>query len=307
MSNIQWTDKTWNPTGGCTRVSPGCENCYAERQAVRFSGPGKRYEGLTRSTSRGPVWTGKVKLFEDRLEEPLHWRKPRRVFVDSMSDLFHPDVPDEYIISVLGIAALAPQHTFQILTKRPEYMHDVLSSFADVADAAVKLCVGNALNRIGARPVCRVDWDTWPLPNVWLGTSVENQDAADERIPHLLRTPAAVRFLSVEPLLSDVWLTPYLNPCASHEPVPSGLRWPSENRIHWVIVGGESGPGARPCRVEWIRSIVEQCGAAGVSCFVKQLGTRSDAEQPDIYPTGDRKRGYPRFWPEDLRVREYPA
>lgn len=168
-SKIEWTDRTWNPIRGCSLVSPGCTNCYAMRQVHRFDHPGGPYEGLTRMTEHGPVWTGKVRVVEEALAEPPSWRKPCRVFVNSMSDLFHEGVPAEFIDRVFAVMQLARRHTFQILTKQPHRM---------------------ALHR--------------PPANVWLGVSVENQATADERIPLLLQTPAAVRFLSVEPLLEAV-------------------------------------------------------------------------------------------------------
>ncbi len=303
MTTIQWTDFTWNPVRGCSVVSPGCTNCYAMKQAHRFSTGW--YAGLTKLTNCGPVWTGDVRLVPEKLDEPLRWRKPRRIFVNSMSDLFHEKVPDEFILAVLGVAALAPQHTFQILTKRPERMREVIGCFTGLEDAAVKACVGNALNRIGVRSVCHVDW-TWPIRNVWLGTSCEDQARADERIPLLLQTPAAVRFLSVEPLLGPVVLWRLKN----DPTLGANARGPD-----WVIVGGESGPGARPCDVAWIRSLVEQCKAAMVPVFCKQLGSFPCAYREVGTAKGGclvpielrhRKGGDPTEWPTDLRVREFP-
>jgi protein gp37 len=256
-SKIQWTDRTWNPVRGCSRVSAGCERCYAERLAYRFNGPAQPYEGLTRMTRYGPVWTGKLRLVPEVLQEPLRWRKPCRVFVNSMSDLFHEAVPQEFIDRVFSVMAEARLHIFQILTKRPGRMLEIARRHA-------------------------------PLSNVWLGVSVENQAMADERIPLLLDTPAAVRFLSVEPLLGPVNIF-RRNGC-----VPIG----------WVIVGGESGPGARPCDVEWIRDLVCQCRGADVPAFVKQLGTQPLGLE---YCLRDHKGGNPAEWPEHLRVREYPG
>jgi len=227
------------------------------------------YAGLTRKAGDGrPVFNGTVKLMTERLSQPLRWKKPRRVFVDSMSDLFHPDVPVGFLDRVFAVMADTPRHTFQILTKRPARMKRYLA------------------------------YDQ-PPKNVWLGTSVEDQTTADERIPHLVQTPAAVRFLSCEPLLGTVDVT--------------GGPW-----LDWVIVGGESGPRARPCNVEWIREIVRQCREAGVPCFVKQLGAKpydlagdslcDDGSVPvgaylDLHSC---KGGDMSEWPEDLRVREYP-
>ena len=253
-SKIEWTDATWNPITGCSKVSPGCARCYAERVSLRFR------------HSLAP-WTPEnaqdnVQLHPERLDQPLRWRRPRRVFVNSMSDLFHELVPDDYIASVFDIMGASPQHQFQVLTKRPERM----SEWFEVMCAA------------SAHPI-------WPLPNVWLGVSVENQRWADQRIPLLVQTPAAVRFLSCEPLLKPLDLTDHLN------------------GVDWVIVGGESGPGARPIAIEWVRDLIEQCRSAQTPIFVKQLGTAwSKAEGAE-----DRKGGDWDEWPEDLRIREYPG
>jgi protein gp37 len=342
-SSIEWTDTTWNPVRGCSVISPGCVNCYAMKQAHRFSGPGKAYEGLTKLTKAGPQWTGVVRTVEDVLLEPLSWRKPRRVFVNSMSDLFHEDVPDAFIDKVFAVMALAHWHTYQVLTKRPERMREYLVSRTDTTFGGPTRDVyqsayyvsedDQAVNRVLDRP--------WPLPNVWLGVSVENQQYADERVPLLLQTPAAVRFISAEPLLGRVDL--------EHVPIPApgadfyGLRgvaqpltekdsepddwkyWTRrEAKLDWVIVGGESGPSARPCRVQWMRDVVAQCRSAGVPVFVKQLGAQpeGDPRPPEridpvtgartltvmqVLEVCDRKGGDPSEWPEDLRVREFPA
>jgi len=269
-SRIEWTDATWNPIGGCSRVSPGCENCYAEREAIRTSGVGRRHQGLVRSTERGPRWTNVVRLFEDRLDQPLRWRRSRRVFVNSMSDLFHPDVADQWIERIWTVMGRSPQHTFQILTKRPDRMRRFVEA------------------NLGCT-----------LPNVWLGVSVEDQERADERVPLLLQTPAAVRFLSAEPLLGPVLFASQTN---------SYLRplWGGAG-IDWVIVGGESGRGARPLELAWIRSIRDQCAAAGVACFVKQLGQRwSCSALFEGCMARTAKGADPQHWPADLRVREFP-
>ena len=223
MTGIEWTDVTWNPTRGCSRVSPGCEHCYAERQAHRMNHPGGAYEGLTRQTSRGPTWTGDVRLVHDQLGAPLRWKKPRMVFVDSMSDLFHEALLGDDIFQVFLAMEKAPQHTYQILTKRPLLMAKWSELFGD---------------RTG--------------PNVWFGTSVEDQERADERIPWLQKTRAEIRFLSCEPLLGPLEL--------------------DLTGISWVIVGGESGPGAQPMDGAWVRSIRDQCVRAGVAFFFKQWG-----------------------------------
>jgi protein gp37 len=315
-TDIAWTDRTWNPTRGCSIVSPGCTNCYAMKLAHRFSGPGKPYDGLTKQTPRsGPQWTGKVTTVESALLEPLSWRKPQRVFVNSMSDLFHQDVPDAFIDQVFATMAAGHNHTFQVLTKRPERMRRYVS------DSALQDRIHWAsLDRFGHTKDfdSQVDswvYGRWPLPNVWLGVSVEDQPRADERIPLLLQTPAVVRFISAEPLLGRVDVIDWMD----HEcgDPPHG-RCPAE--IDWVIVGGESGPGARSFNLEWARSIVKQCTAASVPVFIKQLGAKPFVQyevnggtftDPMIRPgdgkLADRKGGDMDEWPADLRVREFPA
>lgn len=307
-TGIQWTDETWNPVRGCSRVSDGCTNCYAMGQAHRFSGPGKPYEGLT-TIRRGKVdWAGKARLVPEMLAAPLKWKKPRRIFVNSMSDLFHDSLSFEEIAAVFGVMAACPQHTFQVLTKRPKR---ALEFFAwceafngghPIHALEDALCTSEAdfpESWDGDTPILCGCWAEWPLPNVWLGVSAENQEQADKRIPLLLQCPAAVRFVSAEPLLGPVDVSRFM--------------WPVSRFIDWVIVGGESGPGARPCNVEWIRSIVMQCGDAGVPVFVKQLGakprsfSREMRGEPGVeYPLAHKKGADPSEWPDDLRVRQFP-
>lgn len=221
VTSIEWTETTWNPVRGCARISPGCERCYAERMAHRFSGEGLPYEGLTRASKRGPKWTGRVRLVHEALREPLGWRQPRVVFVNSMSDLFHEDVPDDFIAAVFETMARASHHTFQVLTKRAD------------------------------RLLATAPQLPWPA-NVWMGVSVESADYV-WRIARLRETGAAVKFLSLEPLLG---------------PLPDlELRG-----IDWAIVGGESGPGARPMEAAWVREIRQQCVASRVAFFFKQWG-----------------------------------
>ena len=258
MSRIEWTDVTWNPTRGCSRVSPGCEHCYAERMAHRLNHPGGAYEGLTRLTSRGPVWTGEVRLVSDQLTAPLRWRKPRMVFVNSMSDLFHEKVDTEFIRSAFEVMAACPQHTFQLLTKRPKQMQKVIDWISVTFDGSI----GTPRNRQTLERI------PWPLPNVWLGISAENQDAADARIPLLLDTPAAVRFVSAEPLLGAL----VLEKLGRHWLGPPSQSAGMNYGLDWVIVGGESGPGARPMDATWVRSIRDQCVRASVAFFFKQWG-----------------------------------
>jgi len=202
-TGIEWTDATWNPVRGCSLVSDGCKNCYAMGVAGRFGGAGQPYDGLTTKTTQGAKWTGKIMLVPDMLDQPIRWKRPRKIFVNSMSDLFHEGVPDDYIDRVFAVMALAPQHIFQVLTKRPERMRDYLRD-KDLEDRITDLW------REDDR-----DKETWnimlPLSNVWIGVSVENQATADERIPLLLQTPASVRWLSMEPLLGPVDTSKYLN------------------------------------------------------------------------------------------------
>ena len=259
-THIEWTDSTWNPITGCSVVSAGCKHCYA----MRLAGTRLRHHpsraGLTRPTAAGPVWTGDVRLNTDSLDQPLHWKKPRRIFVCAHSDLFHPNVPNDWIDLIFVAMSLAPQHTFQILTKRPARMLDWFQS------NPYERILGLADIIRASRPhLCSVgisDPNITPWPNVWLGVSVEGQATTDERIPLLLQTPAAVRFISAEPLLGPIGL-------ARHFPHVHGMR----NDRFWVIAGGESGPGARPSHTDWFRSLRDQCRAAGVPFFFKQWGS----------------------------------
>ena len=206
MTGIEWTDETWNPISGCSRVSPGCEHCYAERMDHRLRGvAGEEWRPWT-----APNAAYNVRLYPERLEAPLRWRKPRRVFVNSMSDLFHEEVPDEYIDRVFAVMALCPEHVFQVLTKRPERMRDYLSESPRVP-TSTEYRVDEAMDGIcGERGWHSPGLQAWPLPNVWLGVSVEDQRRADERIPLLLETPAAVHFLSCEPLLGPIDLSKWM-------------------------------------------------------------------------------------------------
>jgi protein gp37 len=264
-TNIEWTNETWNPLTGCTLVSEGCRNCYAAREAAGRLSHHPAYAGLAVRRGGRPVFTGEVRLHEDRLEQPLRWKRPRMIFVNSMSDLFHESVPDEFIEKVFSIMAMASHHIFQVLTKRPERMAEFMQQYIpSVTVWADRLRAGGIAERV-AREYA------WPLPNVWLGTSVEDQTSADRRIPALLETPAAVRFLSCEPLLWKVDLEEIRLPDGRHCLPLTGIEWP-EPRIHWVIVGGESGPKARPMHPDWARSLRDQCQAAGVAFFFKQWG-----------------------------------
>lgn len=298
-TGISWTDATWNPIRGCSRVSGGCRHCYAERVAARFGAAGQPYEGLT-SAGR---WNGKVRLIPEKLDQPLRWKRPRRIFVNSMSDLFHEHLADDDIDQVIAVMALAPQHVFQVLTKRAERMEDYIHEMYagrlyEIETQARRLTnseLGAAIGQIAAE-----------LSNVQLGVSAEDQPTLDERTPHLLATPAAVRFLSLEPLLTPVDVDAYVWPgCIltreQHEEHCDGGFFCEERALDWIIVGGESGPGARRCDPDWIDRIVEQCRAAGVPCFVKQtgsvlareMGLRSHAgADPSEWPAGR--------WPQEL-------
>lgn len=304
-TSIEWTDRSWNPVRGCSIVSPGCINCYAMKQAHRFSGPGRAYEGLTKQTTAGPQWTGVVRTIEAALLEPLSWRKPARIFVNSMSDLFHEDVPDAFIDRVFAVMALAPQHTFQILTKRAERMRDYISGWADMRGTIESVAIREGLEFYTIASPLEFESEVrrpWPLPNVWLGVSCENQEQADKRIPLLLKTPATVRWVSAEPLLGPIELT-YRR---SAGPLGGYVSF-----LDWVVVGGESGNGARPCDLAWVRSIVQQCKGASVPVFVKQLGADPFWGYADGTRLGDvvlkhRKGGNLTEWPSDLQVREWP-
>lgn len=271
-SKIEWTEATWNPIVGCTAVSPGCDHCYAAREASGRLSHLPLYAGLA---NRG-VFTGEVRLVPERLTQPLRWTKPRRVFVNSMSDLFHKDVPDDFIAKVFAVMALAPRHIFQVLTKRHGRMRSLLS------DPDFKVLV--ALAALEFDDV--ILSGPWPLPNVWLGVSVENQQWADIRIPALLDTPAAVRWLSMEPLLGSVDLRRSLARWQPGDDQPwTGDRLHTRDVLGWVVAGGESGPNARPMHPDWARSLRDQCAAAGVPFFFKQHGEWEPIGP--LYPQGD--------------------
>lgn len=331
-TSIEWTDATWNPIRGCSRTSPGCENCYAERIAARFAGPGQPFEGFAEMRDGEPRWTRRVALVREKLEEPLRWRKPRTAFVNSTSDLFHEALSDADIAEVFGVMAVAGAqendparrgdtggrfhgrgdgcrklgkrykapwgwegpmllpiyghgpHIFQVLTKRARRARELLNS------PAFRILVARAAHRwamdrrdAGYLSDCIEARDSefapgragsmWPLSNVWLGVSAEDQQRADERIPELLETPAAVRFVSYEPALGPI------RGLLAPRQVPGSVSWMDSRRgpdgelhaeIDWVIAGAESGPDARPMSEEWVRAVRDQCAAAGVSFFYKQ-------------------------------------
>ncbi len=342
-TKIEWTDATWNPirardraTGKigwfCIHESEGCRFCYAETFNRRL-GTGIDYRAQDRD---------KIEIFLDEktLLQPLHWRRPRKIFTLSMSDLFGEFVPDEMIDRVFAVMALCPQHTFQVLTKRAARMRDYLtadpevcssdaSTFSERVMAAAEKIVDTmrsyeALQELADSDPCVF----YPLNNVWLGVSVEDQARADERIPLLLDTAAAVRFISAEPLLGAIDLKWLGHDGGGVIDALTGEHWIEEwhdsegkqrarvaisqgPHLDWVIAGGESGPNARPMNIESVRSIIRQCRAAGVACFVKQLGrwpeiTDGLVEGTRSLQMRDRKGGDWSDWPEDLRVREFP-
>lgn len=316
QSKIAWTDATWNPVTGCSHVSEGCRNCYAEREWPRLTRLLQAYSGRSFEN---------VACHPERLNQPIRWKHPRKIFVNSMSDLFHPDVPEGFIDRVFAIMALCPQHTFQILTKRPERMNRYMRHIED-----------KELDRILFREdmvMCTPEWPVnaftdGPIPdfsNIWLGVSVEDQKSAEERIPVLLETPAAVRWVSVEPMIGPVTFRWAKWQSVFKETIEGllvrnhldGLR-----RLDWIVVGGESGQSARPMEAEWVRKIVHECREAKVPLFVKQLGARFSDEKNGIAGASlnipqeaidllgrrlkHRSGSDMEEWPEELKVREYP-
>jgi len=326
-TKIEWADATANPVNGCTVISPGCTNCYAMRLAgARLRNHPSR-AGLTQQSKAGPVWNGTVRWNERQLMQPLKWRKPRKIFWNAHGDLFHDAVPDEWIDKVFAVCALTPQHTHMILTKRPKRMRDYMTyssrpdkfifyredgSSYPIPDSRMR--VESALCGLFAKTPARQlnlaaklseiagfegIMQGWPLPNVWLGVSVEDQERADERIQNLLETPAAIRFISAEPLLGPLDLREiqyYPGFCVnSLTGCCDDGSMPDQQPINWVIVGAESGPGARTMANEWAQSIVDQCRETGTAVFVKQLSSGGSNAIHDI-----------EAFPQALQVREFP-
>lgn len=318
-SKIEWTDVVWNPIAGCSKVSAGCKHCYAERLAARCVAMGvEKYVGTVDGAGR---WTGKVNFDEKALLAPLGWRKPRMVFVNSMSDLFHPEVPDEWVDRVFAVMALCPQHVFQVLTKRPErmaeYFEFIKRRFMSPRSFWSHIPQEHH-DRLDENPVA------WPLPNVWLGVSVENQATADERVLKLAKCPAAVRFLSCEPLLEGISLAfAFVNireqtheetgekrrvdldgnvlPISGAEAYSMNYCDPFRRKnIDWVICGGESGVGygIRPMHPDWARGLRDQCVGAGVPFFFKQWGNFAAVYDRDQDASGSQvnnvKANFPR-------------
>jgi protein gp37 len=254
-SGIEWTEATWNCATGCTKVSQGCKNCYAERDWARMQ--------------HVPIYKGRaftdVACHPERLDQPLRWTRPRMIFVNSMSDLFHDDIPVEFIDKVFAVMGnvfckMDTPHTFQVLTKRPERMAAYLN------DPDVLRRVTLAMKAMGLDLPGENSPPAWPLPNVWLGVSVEDQAAADERVPLLLKTPAAVRWVSAEPLLGQVDLSQFMVHNLDEAEAAGHYG------IDWVVVGGESGPNSRPMHPKWIKSLRDQCAKANVAFLFKQWG-----------------------------------
>lgn len=331
-TSIEWTDKTWNPVTGCSKVSPGCKFCYAERLWPKVSAAEAKREGLPSSRP-----FTQVRCHPERLRAPLEWRAPQKVFVNSMSDLFHEQVPEDFIAEIFGVMAVCGAgehdgdrdpsengrfgakwnsktmrwhswkgpHTFQVLTKRPERMLALLTSSrfrTKIASAAYRHAhdqrdAGYLAHQIDGRPEyarCYQPGRMWPLSNVWLGVSVEDQETADQRIPLLLQTPARVRFLSCEPLLGPIDLRQaWLFAGFPQHITRDGRAIGGARNLHWIISGGESGPKARPSKVEWFEALRDQCAAAAVPFFMKQITERG-------------KKMSIETWPPGLKVREFP-
>ena len=304
-TNIQWCDETWNVIVGCSRVpgSPGCARCYAAKAA---KSPRLQQFPQYQTVSN---WDGKVEFVKSQLIKPLSWKKPKRIFVCSMADLFHANVSDEWIHQVMAVVALSPQHAFQILTKRPERMKEYFSQqslrvkWYEAAKEHLWDAVSEKFEGLINLQQYFID-QPFPLPNVWLGTSTENQQMADKRIPILLQIPAAVRFLSCEPLLEEIDLR---QGGAIQKLISDSYEWELVNEdIQWIVVGGESGPNSRPCHMEWIESIVQQCLQSKTPVFVKQLGANA-IFGGQRFKTRDKKGGDIEEFPQELQVREFPV
>jgi protein gp37 len=339
-THIEWTDATWNPITGCSVVSPGCSNCYAMRLAGSRLQHHPSRKGLTKPSKAGPVWTGKVRLNKEWLDQPLRWKRSRNIFVCAHGDLFAENVPDEWIDQVFAVMALCPQHRFQVLTKRAKRMREYMTErwqpalareikFPDGSTIGVPAEKRGETRQTQVHNACEVLIDRfvladtendklwtvdgalkimqwkWPLPNVWLGVSVEDQTRANERIPDLLATPAAVRWISAEPLLGPLDLTRLCGSGGAYFDAMIGESWYAGEDIstetvrggsslNWIVVGGESGPGARvwPGFEDACRSLRGQCTVAGVAFFMKQMAGAVKARMPAI--------------PDDLMIREMP-
>lgn len=337
-TDIEWADETWNPTVGCSRVDHRCDGCYAIGVAHRGLRP--EHAELTKLRPRGANrpgvdWTGVVRMLPERLELPLRWRKGRRVFVDSMSDLFHPSVPFPFVAAVFAMMAATPHHTYLVLTKRPQRAIEFQGWLdwarggldGEPAYGTADYCGGELYNVashvMGDEAILAlghtIKAQPWPLPNVHLGVSVSDQATWDADVPALLRCPAALHFVSLEPILGAVHIM-----TARHPEAKPGEYRPAARSLGWLVVGGESGPRARPNVLQWTRDIIRDCGFAHIPVFHKQVGEHAldDAAQLPEWPLGaaewnvgrtlfrpnltKRKGGVMADWPEDLRVRELP-
>lgn len=295
-TRIEGIDASWNPTYGCSSVSSGCRNCYARRIAAKSAKPGQVYYGIAKYSALGsPRWTGRLVHATEKTFEPLRWQGGRMIAVDTMSDLFHERIPDAWRDEAYGVMALCGQHTFQVCTKRPQVGVRYFAA-PDIWQRIEREARRIYQNHHG-KPYPSDGHLVGPLPNVWHGVSVENQPAANFRVPMLLKVPSARHYVAAEPLLASVRLSHWLS---------------ADGGVSWVIVSGEGGPDARPCDVAWIRSLIEQGKAAGVPIFVKQLGTATNVygatHETGHSPTDTRIRRASDMdeWPEAIRVREMP-
>lgn len=302
MTNIQWTERTWNPMRGCWPHSPGCLNCYAAREAYRLAhnpnpAVAEKYGTLAVLRHDRPGWSGERNFDFATLAQAFTWRRPTVVFVNSMSDVFWEKFTNEEIAALFGVMGSLPHVRFQVLTKRAVRMVEWFA-WAEAQGDAWAVCVRAATDLWHANdqlpPKILGLRQAWPLHNVWLGVSAEDQERLEDRAPLLMMAPAALRWVSCEPLLSELDLGRWLQ-----GPAP---------KLDWVVVGGESGPGARGCSVTWLHRVVADCAAAGTPVFVKQLGARPyDAEPAAVVPVKHKKGGEPKEWPEALRVRQWPT
>ncbi len=296
-SKIEWTERTWNPVTGCTKVSPGCAHCYAETFAERWRGtPGHPYEqGFD------------LKLWPERLSKPLRWREPSMIFVNSMSDLFHEEVPFEYIAAVFGVMAAADRHIFQVLTKRPERMREFFEwrefeiRRRDLRWEPWRVCEEEAVEYVPDLPAAG-SWAGWPLRNVWLGVSVESRRFT-HRADALRQIPAAVRFVSAEPLLGPLIGCWEVNRDETGHTYDFGLNL---SRIDWLIVGGESGPGARKMKLPWVTDLCMAAEASRTAFFFKQTGAVLAREMGLADRKGADPDEWPEGWPKKICAREMP-
>ena len=302
----------------------GCRNCYAKGVAARFSGPGLAYEGLAMFQGGTPYWTGEVKVIEEKIQEPLSWRIPQKIFVDSMSDLFHPNISDLDRVEIVAVMAVAHWHTFQVLTKRVEEMHDILNDpgfWERVKEAAKDLQAD--WNHTHKRPMYQLAVAHFevPLRNVWWGASMEDQNSADYVWYWLSRTQAHVRWVSIEPMLGPINMLPHLCRRMGLEEIPGAALndgctegWEKkEHGLHWAVIGLESGPRARQLRLTHVQKLIWTLQDGGVTLFVKQLGGNLHDDDLDYCARqsgksmADPKGGDPSEWPPGFRIREFPA